>query len=367
MEKKELLGLSLPQLEDLFRNWGEPVYRGRQLYHALYREQRWDLREITPLPAALRQQLAGQFQVTLPRIEKGFQSADGTVRYLLRLEDDCQIETVRMPEQQRQTLCLSTQVGCPVACQFCLTGLIGLTRNLTAGEIVGQVLRLWRPRQPGDASRINLVFMGMGEPLMNYANVLQAVKLLADPDGVGISSARMTLSTSGIVPGMERLGREPVRPSLAVSLNATTDEARDRLMPINRKWPLAELLRVCREFPLRPRERLTFEYVLLDGVNDSLLDARHLSKLVQGMRCKVNLIGFNPGPDLSFRTPPDERILQFQQTLVERGIPAYIRKPRGRDIFAACGQLKLMEVRAASPARGNLADKAIAERSVSTA
>ncbi|MBI4444160.1 MAG: 23S rRNA (adenine(2503)-C(2))-methyltransferase RlmN [Acidobacteria bacterium] len=371
MDKKELIGLSQTRMEELLQGWEEPAFRGRQLYHALYRERQWDLRKITPFPMRLREKLAQQFQATLPAIEKQFQSADGTARYLLRLSDGRRIETVWMPERERDTLCLSTQVGCPVACQFCLTGLMGLTRNLSAGEIVGQVLLLLNYKNPGEkpggSSRTNIVFMGMGEPLLNYENVIEAVKLLADLHGVAISLSRMTLSTSGIVAGMARLAQEPIRPRLAVSLNATTDAVRDRIMPMNRKWPLAELLRACREFPLRPREKMTFEYVLLAGVNDSLEDARRLSKLIQEIRCKVNLIGFNPGPELPFRTPPDEHILEFERILRERGVAAFIRKPRGRDIFAACGQLKLMEAQHAAPGAGNLTGQIAVERSAPTA
>ena len=291
----------------------------------------------------MRERLDKQFQATLPEVEKKFQSVDGTSRFLLRLADSCRIEAVRMPEPKRTTICLSTQAGCAVDCQFCLTGVMGFIRNLTPGEIVGQLLLLTRKEALGAEGRINLVFMGMGEPLLNYENVLDAVRLLSDSDGMGLSVRRMTLSTSGIVPGIEKLGKESVRPNLAVSLNATTDTMRDSLVPINRKWPLRELLRVCREFPLRPREKLTFEYVLLAGVNDTPDDARRLSRLIRGIPSKVNLIGLNPGPELPFKTPPDEQILRFQQILVHKGVPAYVRKPRGRDIFAACGQLKLAE------------------------
>ena len=351
MHKKELIGLSLLELEELLRPLGEPAYRARQLYHALYRERRWDLRNITPLPNPLRERLAQQFQITLPQVEREFGSADGTRRFLLLLADGRRVETVRMPEPRRESLCLSTQVGCPLDCQFCLTGLMGLTRNLTVGEIVGQVLLLLQKYRIGESDRFNLVFMGMGEPLLNYENVMAAVRLLADPEGVGLSLARMTLSTVGIVPGIQRLGREPVRPRLAVSMNATTDELRDRIMPINRKWPLAALLQACREFPLKPREKLTFEYVLLGGLNDAPEDARRLSRLVQEIRCKVNLIGWNPGPEVPFHTPSEERISRFQQILKEKGIPAFIRKPRGRDIFAACGQLKLADAQVSAPVR----------------
>jgi 23S rRNA (adenine2503-C2)-methyltransferase len=329
---------------------GEPLYRGRQLYQALYRQRQWDIEKITPFPPALRKLLAEQVQITLPEVEKKFESRDGTCRFLLRLADGRQIETVRMPEPGRNTMCVSTQVGCPVDCKFCLTGVMGFTRNLSAGEIVGQALRVMEETPSEHGPRWNLVFMGMGEPLLNFAEVIEAFKLLTDPEGVGLSWTRLTLSTAGVVPGIERLGREPVRPKLAVSLNAPTDELRSEIMPINRKWPLAELLRACREFPLRPREKLTFEYVLLEGLNDSPADARRLAKLIQGIRAKVNLIGLNPGPELPYRTPPDETVLRFQQTLIQKGVPAFIRKPRGRDIFAACGQLKLMDEQVAPAA-----------------
>ena len=344
MNKKELIGLARSEMEELLVAMGEPRYRGLQLYHALYRERRFDLDRITSFPRALRERLALQFQATLPEVEQVYRSGDGTARYLLRLADGKKIECVYMPEVSRKTLCISTQVGCPVDCKFCLTGVMGFTRNLTAGEIVGQVLRLCAENHWPAGEKLNLVFMGMGEPMLNYENTLAAVRLLADPEGIGISTARMTLSTAGVVPGIERLGEEFVRPKLAVSLNAATDAVRDRIMPINRKWPIAELLRACRNFPLRPREKLTFEYVLLEGVNDSLDDARKLARLVKPLLAKVNLIGLNPGPELDFRTPPDDQVLAFQQTLRRAGVPAYIRKPRGRDIFAACGQLKLAQL-----------------------
>jgi 23S rRNA (adenine2503-C2)-methyltransferase len=345
MAKRELVGLSLAEMEELVAEVGEAGYRGGQLYQAVYRERQFDLSRITTFPKALRQRLVGEFRATLPEVERVFRSSDGTARYLLRLADSKEVEAVYMPEERRQrvrkTLCISTQVGCPVDCKFCLTGVMGFTRNLSAGEIVGQVLRLCEENRWPAGERINLVFMGMGEPLLNYDNVLAAVRLLADPDGIGISPLRMTLSTAGVVPGIEKLGKEAVRPKLAVSLNAPSDALRERIMPINRGWPLEDLLRACREFPLRPREKLTFEYVLLEGVNDSLDDAKRLARVVRGIDCKVNLIGLNPGPELPFHTPPDDEVLAFQQALKKAGVPAYIRKPRGRDIFAACGQLKL--------------------------
>ena len=349
MQKKELIGLSVLELKDLLVSWVEPAYRGRQVFHALYCQRQWEFGQWTPLPLALRERLERECQATLPQVGQKFQSEDGTARYLLRLADGQRIETVLMPEQRRKTICVSTQAGCAVDCKFCLTGVMGFFRNLTVTEIVGQVLLLLQDNQLSLDRRLNLVFMGMGEPLLNYSNVLAAIRLLADPDGMALSLARMTLSTAGVVPGIEQLGQEVARPKLAVSLNATTDELRNEIMPLNRKWPLAELLRACREFPLRPREKLTFEYVLLDGVNDSGEDARRLCKLVEGIRCKVNLIGLNPGPELPFRTPPEERILRFQQTLLKKGVPAFIREPRGRDIFAACGQLKLAGAQPETP------------------
>jgi 23S rRNA (adenine2503-C2)-methyltransferase len=345
--KKELIGLSAREMERLLAALGEPAYRGRQLFQALYRKRQRDFRSITPFPGALRASLDREFQITLPDVRKEFQSTDGTRRYLFGLSDGREVEAVRMPEPGRNTICVSTQVGCPVDCKFCLTGVMGFTRNLTTGEIIGQVLRVMEGAEVDDSRPWNLVFMGMGEPLLNFASVIEAVRLLADPEGIAMPWMRMTLSTAGVVPGIERLGREPLRPKLAVSLNAPTDELRSRIMPITRKWPLDELLRACREFPLRPREKLTFEYVLLEGVNDSVADARQVAKITRGIRSKVNLIGLNPGPDLPFRTPPDEVVLRFQQTLIQKGVQAFIRKPRGRDIFAACGQLKLMELQAA--------------------
>jgi len=348
MKNAELIGMTREEMVELLLALGEPRFRGRQLYHALYQERKFDLSRITSFPKQLRERLAEQFRATLPEVERVFRSADGTVRYLLRLADGKEIEAVYMPEEGRpgklrRTLCISTQAGCAVDCKFCLTGVMGFLRNVSAGEIVGQVLRLCQENRWPAGEKLNLVFMGMGEPLLNYDHVLAAVRLLADPDGIGISAARQTLSTAGVVPGIQRLGAEPVRPKLAISLNAPTDAVRDRIMPINRKWPIAELLRACREFPLRPREKLTFEYVLLEGVNDSLKDARMLARLIRPLPAKVNLIGLNPGPELPFHTPSDAIVLAFQRELKKSGVPAFIRKPRGRDIFAACGQLKLAQ------------------------
>jgi 23S rRNA (adenine2503-C2)-methyltransferase len=355
---ESLLGLDLQELTQLALDSSEPAYRGGQLFDALYRQRVASADQVSTLPQPFRQKLADSaLSWSGARIEKSFASSDGTVRYLVSLTDGETVETVWMPEGDggeegdgsdagdnrsawsRATICLSSQVGCAVDCQFCMTALLGVKRNLTAGEMVGQVCAVLNERgvsPPQD--RINLVFMGMGEPFLNYDNFMKSVRLMVD--GVGIPAARMTVSTAGIVPRIYDFGQEPVRPKLAISLNASNDEARTRLMPINKKWDLQKLLAAAREFPLRNRERLTFEYVLLDGENDSAQNAREVVEWLRGIRAKVNLIALNPGPGIDFRTPAEERVLEFQKILIAAHIPAFIRRPRGRDIYAACGQLK---------------------------
>jgi len=308
------------------------------------------LAQITSLPLNLRKELASKVAVGLPELAAEYKSRDGTRRYLLKLQDQRTVEAVLMPEEgpnsKRDTICISSQVGCPVNCQFCLTALMGLERNLTAGEIVGQVLFVMRAHGIStDSDRLNIVMMGMGEPLLNLPNVIKATRLLADPAGIGISPRRITLSTAGIVPKIAELGREPVRPKLAVSLNASSEEQRRELMPITRKYSLKDLLAACKAYPLRPWEKLTFEYVLLKGVNDSDADARRVVKLLAHLNAKVNLIALNPGPGIAFETPAAERVHAFQ-AIVRRAMPCFVRKPRGRDIFAACGQLKRTQDRA---------------------
>jgi len=318
----------------------QPEFRARQVYEALYHAQATDLIQITNLPGTLRQSLASGHTVGQPTAEHRYESSDGTRRYLLRLDDGRTVETVWMPEETRDTLCISSQVGCPVDCKFCMTALMGIERSLTAGEIVGQVLYVARDNGLlGQGARLNIVMMGMGEPLLNLANVVKATRILVDPRGVGLSEKRVTLSTAGIMPKIAELGREPVRPKLAVSLNASTEEMRQELMPITRKYHLKDLLDACRAFPLRPWEKLTFEYVLLKRVNDSDADARRVVKLLANLNCKVNLIALNPGPGIPYETPAPERVHAFQ-AIVRRSMPCFIRKPRGLDIFAACGQLK---------------------------
>ena len=339
VEGRTLVGMEVADLA-IILGPEQPAYRAQQLYDALYRKQVANLSDISALPKALRNQLINGNPLGLPTVERRFDSSDGTRRYLLRLEDNRTVEAVLMPEEKRDTICISSQVGCPVDCKFCLTALMGLERSLTAGEIVGQVLHVARENglKATDA-RMNVVLMGMGEPLLNLENVLKATRLLTDPAGIGISPKRITLSTAGIVPKIEELGRAEVRPKLAISLNASTEEQRRELMPITRKYHLSQLLEACRVYPLRAWEKLTFEYVLLKGVNDTDADARRVVRLLGRLNCKVNLIALNPGPGIPFETPDPERVLSFQ-AIVRRSIPCFVRKPRGLDIFAACGQLK---------------------------
>jgi 23S rRNA (adenine2503-C2)-methyltransferase len=382
-QEKELLGLDLQELTTVAVDAGQPSYRGRQLFEALYRQRVEGLGRISTLPQLFRAQLAENYVAGLPEVPKKFVSADGTVRYLIGFADGQSVETVWMPEGDngeqgdgseagdeelgapplsrpgepapkrsqgtrqagfnRATICVSSQAGCAVNCQFCMTALLGLSRNLSAGEVVGQILRVLNDQNVTvETERINLVFMGQGEPFLNYENLMKAVRLLVT--GAGIPESRMTVSTAGIVPRIHDFGAEPIRPKLAISLNAPNDELRDQVMPINRKWSLEKLISAAREFPLRPRERLTFEYVLLNQVNDSIQNAREVVDLVRGLRAKVNLIALNPGPEIPFSTPEDERVHAFQRTLTRAGIPTFIRRPRGRDIYAACGQLKRAEV-----------------------
>ena len=398
---KALFGLDAEALSARMVEAGEPAWRGRQLAEALYRQRLADLGEITTLPKPLRQKLAAAgWQVGRPRIAQVFQSVDGTERYLIQCQSggSLTVESVWMPEgddgesgdgcdaddteilgapsfsrssaervgtntrqklgapgldsetwesskpqRRRATICVSSQVGCAVNCQFCLTAKLGLQRNLSAGEIAGQVLEVFdRQNVEVGRDRVNLVFMGMGEPFLNYDSFMGAVRLLVQE--VGLSPRRMTVSTSGIVPGIERFALEPpeFRPKLVISLNAPNDRIRSEIMPINRKWPIEAVMDAARQVKLRPRERITFEYVLLGGVTDQLEHGAEVARLVRrtGLPAKVNLIAWNPGPGIPYATPTPAAIEAFRGTLIAEGIPAYLRKPRGRDIYAACGQLK---------------------------
>lgn len=428
----ELLGRSKEELRAFCEGLGEPAYRGGQVYHALYAERKFEFARMTNLPVPLRERLAKEARTTLPEVKQRFVSSDGSVRYLFGLREveeksftaekagnagaedtegnqtkvprtrtPVSVEAVFMPSDGRRTICVSTQAGCAVDCHFCLTAQLGLIRNLTAGEIVGQVLvaldepettnqgkhaglearsgsaveiasgataptvttqaasgRKPRPskdrvesstRSPGAAPahgaiQTNVVLMGQGEPLLNFEPVMAALRIMLDPEGMGLSPKHVTLSTSGIVPGVERLASEKVRPKLAISLNASNDEQRDRLMPLNRKYPLKVLMEACKSYPLRPWEHLTFEYVMLGGVNDSPEDARRVVRLLAPLkRVKVNLIPWNPG-ELPYRECSPERLEEFRRILADKSVPAFVRYSRGRDVMAACGQLALREV-----------------------
>ena len=368
----ELLGKSKEELREFCASLGEPPYRGGQIYHALYAERKFDFARISNLPAALRERLSKQARVTLPEARKRFASADGSVRYLFglgvsgeqgefntedtedteknggarsgRLQKPASVEAVFMPNEGRQTICISTQAGCAVDCHFCLTAQLGLIRNLTAGEILAQVLLPLEEHKAELAPQTNIVLMGQGEPLLNFEPVMAAVRIMQDPEGMGISPKHVTLSTSGIVPGIERLAQEKVRPKLAISLNASNDEQRDALMPINKKYPLSALMDACEEYPLRTWEHLTFEYVMLGGLNDAAEDARRVVRLLAPLKSvKVNLIPWNPG-ELPYRESSPECIEEFRRILVERGVPAFVRYSRGRDVMAACGQLALLQI-----------------------
>ena len=344
----ELLGKSTGELREYFASLGERPFRAAQLYHALYAERRFEFSAMSNMPAALRERLASAEggRISPPHIVRRFPSMDGSIRYLFSIGGEsakpAQIEAVFMPREGRQTICISTQAGCAVDCHFCLTAQLGLIRNLTAGEIVGQVLVALEENREQLAPQTNVVLMGQGEPLLNYDATMAAVRILLDPKGVALAPRHVTLSTSGIVPGIERLGQEKIRPSLAISLNASSDEQRNTLMPINRKYPLEVLLDACRKYPLRSREYFTFEYVLLGGVNDTPEDARRVVRLLARLRAKVNLIPWNPG-NLPYRPPTPQSIEEFQRILVDKGVPTFVRYSRGQDVFAACGQLALME------------------------
>ena len=372
--RKPLFGMDRVALSGWMAEGGEPAWRGRQLAQAIYAQRITSLGAVTTLPLALRRRLTGEgWDVGRPQIVQVFRSVDGTERYLVQGQiaptggSPDTVETVWMPEGDegesgdgsdagldtppipngkswdRATICVSSQVGCAVNCQFCLTAKLGLQRNLTAGEIAGQVVAvLDRQGVEVGKDRLNLVFMGMGEPLLNYDNFMAAVRLLVKE--VGLSPQRMTVSTSGIVPGLDRFAAEPaeIRPKLAISLNAPDDAVRSEVMPVNRKWPIEMVLDAVRKVPLRPRERITFEYVLLGGVTDRPEHAREVARLVRrtGLPAKVNLIAWNPGPGIPYEMPSAEAVERFRQTLAAEAIAVYLRKPRGRDIYAACGQLK---------------------------
>lgn len=350
-ERPTLVGQSLEELRELAVSLGELEYRGAQIYRALYTERQASVEKMTALPAEMRKRLADTARIGLPEIVRRHRSSDGTVRYVLRCGETgdklgdapAVIETVFMPEENRQTICVSTQQGCAVNCKFCLTSTLNLVRNLSAGGIVGQILVALEDNRDALRPQTNIVLMGQGEPLLNYDAVMKALRIILDPKGMGISPKHVTLSTSGIVPGIERLAKEKIRPKLAISLNASSDAQRNKIMPINRKYPIAKLLEACRKYPLRSWERLTFEYVLLGDFNDTVDDARRLSKLIANLRAKVNLIPWNPG-ELPYCSPDARRIEAFRNFLADKGHLVFVRYSRGQDVMAACGQLALIEI-----------------------
>lgn len=337
--RPNLLGASLEELTRLVTEAGQPAFRARQIYEWIYRKAALNFQEMTSLSKELRAWLEDNFTLTYPEInEVRGGASDGSHKMLFRLKDNRIVESVLMQEKDWQTLCVSSQVGCAVDCKFCMTGFGGFQRQMTTGEIVSQFLLAKRAVNEGVAPR-NMVFMGMGEPMLNLDAVIPAIRLLVDSKGIEVSPRRITVSTSGIVPGIDRLGEADLGVNLAISLNGSNDEFRSRIMPINKKYPISELMAACRRFPLRNRRRIMFEYVLLDGENDSVENARELADLLADMPCKINLIPWNPDPKLPFRRPKEEAIRRFQQELLDRFFTVSVRYSKGIDIGAACGQL----------------------------
>src|SRR6185295_121114 len=325
-------------LESALAELGYPRFHAGQIFRWIYRRGVTNAEDMTDLPRELRAALAARFQLTTPTLVQRERSIDGTEKFVLRLADGRTIESVFIPDTPAMTFCISTQVGCAMACSFCLTGKMGLVRNLTAGEIVGQVRVLVDALAMRDTA-FNIVLMGMGEPLHNYDETMKALRILADGQGFNLPPRRVTLSTVGLLPALERLANEEVMPNLAISLHAPTDAQRGALVPINRKYGVAEIIAACKRFPLKKRSRITFEYVLLAGVNDSPQDARQLARLLAGMKAKVNVIPLNAAAGIPFERPSDEAIDRFAKIVAEHGVTVSVRKSRGRDIRAACGQL----------------------------
>ena len=336
--RTDLAALEISELEAALESRGVERFHARQLYRWIYKRGVTDVDRMTDLSRTDRETVKNEFIISTPKVVADDRSVDGTRKFALELADGRRIESVFIPDTPSMTFCISTQVGCAMACGFCLTGKMGLVRNLTAGEIAGQVRVLAAATDMLDHP-FNIVLMGMGEPLHNYDNTMKALRMLHSEHGLAVSPRRVTLSTVGIVPGLERLAHEPLMPNLAISLHATTDEQRTELVPPNRKYPLAEILEVCRRFPLKRRSRITFEYVMLAGVNDTPEDARRLARLLHGIKSKVNLIPLNPAPGIPYERPSDERVDRFAQILADRYLTVSVRKSRGQDIRAACGQL----------------------------
>lgn len=341
--RANLFGLGRPELAALMRDLGEPAYRAGQVFRWLYGRRVRDVAEMTDLSRPLRERLEASCDLRWPEVAERSLSGDGTVKVLFRLDDHAAIEAVYIPEERRRTICISTQAGCPLKCGFCLTGIGGYTRNLRPWEILGQVAAVMAEQGAADAEGRpwNVVVMGMGEPLLNYEATVQALRVLMDPEGFAVAPRRLTLSTVGILPALEKLMAEPVRPNLAISLHASNSGLRARLMPIELKYPLEEVVRAALRYPVPRGGRVTFEYVLLGGVNDRPANARELARLLRGARCKVNLIPLNAAPEIPFLPPAEEAVSEFCRILTEARVPVSVRRSRGQDILAACGQLRL--------------------------
>jgi 23S rRNA (adenine2503-C2)-methyltransferase len=348
--RPDIAGLELHELEQVLEDLGRPRFHARQIFQWVHKRGITDFALMSDLSRELRASLGSALAIATPEVVRRERSEDGTTKLLLRLADGRQIESVFIPDTPSMTFCVSTQVGCAMKCAFCLTGKMGIDRNLTAGEIAGQVRVLARELGMLD-TRFNVVLMGMGEPLHNYEHTMKALRILADDHGMGVSPRRVTLSTVGVLPALERLATEPLMPNLAISLHSTTEDQRDMLVPINRKYGLKELLDACRRFPLKRRERITFEYVLLKDVNDTPEDARRLVRLLNGIKGKVNLLPLNEAAGIPFERPADDRVNRFAKILADHGVTVSVRKSRGRDIRAACGQLITETSRSSAPGK----------------
>jgi 23S rRNA (adenine2503-C2)-methyltransferase len=335
-----LFGLDRGQLEALAAEQGEPAFRGRQLYVWLYRKRARSLEAMTDLGKGLRARLAEGHEVRWPAVAERSHSADGTIKFLFRLDDGATIESVFIPEERRRTICISTQAGCPLKCAFCLTGIAGYQRNLKPWEILGQVATVMEEAPPREQPW-NIVVMGMGEPLLNYDSTVAALRILMDPEGFAVAPKKLTLSTVGILPALQKLMKEPVRPNLAISLHAPNARLRRELMPIEDKYALEDVIAAAKGYPIPRGGLVTYEYVLLRGVNDSPAQARELVRLLRGSRAKVNLIPLNPAPEIPFQAPTPEAVGAFAKVLADAHVTVSVRRPRGQDILAACGQLHL--------------------------
>ncbi len=339
MEKIDLKNLSLHELENLLFSFGKERYRTLQILRWLYQKGIQNIDQMTNLSKNLREELSRRAFISRLSLLQSEESKDGTKKFLFQLQDGGRIESVLIPDKKRLTLCISTQVGCAMGCRFCLTGKMGFKRDLTLSEILNQILGV-KETLSSEESITNIVLMGMGEPLANYQNTIKAIELMTHPEALNFSYRRVTLSTVGLLPELEKLAKEKIRFRLAISLNASDEKTRDHLMPINRRYPLREILRVCRNFPLHRRDRITFEYVLIEGENDSVREAKKLVKLLKGIPSKVNLIPLNEAPEIPYKRPSEEKVRRFQEILMEGGLTAIVRKSKGADISAACGQLQ---------------------------